>query len=57
MTATRAEIARANLAQLLAQRDRMLQDIERLASEIAAAVWEVEVAEDDERQEKETDSE
>ena len=52
MTATRAEIARANLAQLLAQRDRMLQDIERLVEAIAAAVQEVAAAED---QEKETD--
>ena len=50
MTATRAEIARANLAQLLAQRDRMLQDIERLASEIAAAMRDVASAEDDERE-------
>ena len=52
MTATAAEIARANLAQLLAQRDQMLQDIERLAEAIAAAVREVAAAED---QEKETD--
>ena len=50
MTATRAEIARANLEQLLAQRDRMLQYIERLAEEIAAAVQEAAAAEDDERE-------
>ena len=42
-----------NLAQLLAERDRMLQEIERLAAEIAAAVREV--AEAEEQTEKETD--
>ena len=50
MTATRAEIARANLEELLVERDQMLRAIERLAIEIAAAVWEAESAEDDERE-------
>ena len=49
MTATRAEIARAHLEELLVERDRILQDIERLASEIAAAMRDVASAEDDER--------
>ena len=57
MTTRRLKIARANLAQLIQLRDWFTIIIEQLATMIAAAVQEVAAAEDDERQEKETDSE